>query len=419
MSRHTQSIALAALLAALLVGWGTESQAQFNFGNNNPGFVSGMTQAQYMNFLQQAAAAKAALQGQPLLTGYGLGLNAANPYTPVTGSAYGSGANPYSPTTSPYDTGYNPYYPPYGYGMYDTGTGSILRGQADVMRAFGTVVMNQEQARILREQANQAKLDTKKKRFDLEMYIKANTPTFTEEQIKNTKMTLKRLHNGSSEAEIVSGTALNTLLADIGKHRGKKAPVEPIALGDDTLAHLNLTKGTASLGVLRNGGQFMWPVVLQENFPAEQLRLIENQARILVKNADQSKIDVNVVREMRNEIDKMQDQLQKKISDIPPTQMVEAKRFLRDMDSARQALERGEAMTQVNFQKWSSGGKTLQQLADYMVNGGLVFAPSSPGDEFAYRAVYSGLVALDVGFTAQSPTPGYAQTEDGQPKQDQ
>ena len=37
-----------------------------------------------------------------------------------------------------------------------------------------------EQARSLREQALQARYDTKKKAFDTDMYIKANTPTYTQ-----------------------------------------------------------------------------------------------------------------------------------------------------------------------------------------------------------------------------------------------
>src|SRR5262249_3014459 len=146
-------------------------QAQFNFNANmNPSFVSGLTQAQYMAFLQQAAAAKAAIQGQSLFPGAGLA--AANPYTPVTANPYFTAVNPYSPVpspySSPYDTGYNPYYPNPYYGS-NFGTGAILQGQADVMRAFGTVITSQEQARIMREQALQAKLETKKKKFDLEM----------------------------------------------------------------------------------------------------------------------------------------------------------------------------------------------------------------------------------------------------------
>ena len=265
------------------------------------------------------------------------------------------------------------------------------------MRAYGTVITSQEQARIIREQALQARLDTKRKKFDLDKYIRENTPTFTEEQAKIKKMTLKRIQTNSTEPEIVNGRALNLLLDDLRLHPGKKASVEPFALSEDVLGHLNLTKGNTSLGVLRNGGDFSWPVVFQEYFPPEQLRLIENQAKTLVKNADKAKLlDVNVLKDMRNELDKVREQLFKKINEVPTNQYLEGTRFLNDFHNARLALENGEALTQAGYLKWAVGGKDLQQLVDYMIANGLRFTGSTQGDEFAYRAIYSGMAAMDV-----------------------
>ncbi len=398
MSKRRQRWVVAAWLVICLMGMSGQADAQFNFNPNmNPGLVSGLNQAQYMAYLQQAAAARAAFQGQPLFPATNPAGVGVNPYSPVTANPYGTGVtNPYSPVTStgvsPYDTPYINPYQPY------VDAGSVLRGQADVMRAYGTVITSQEQARIIREQALQEKLNTRKKKFDLDMYIKANTPTFTEEQSKIAKMTLKRIQTNSSEPEIVNGKALNLLLDDMRKYPGKRAAVEPFALSEDVLGHLNVTKGTTSLGILRNRGEFAWPIVFQEYFPPEQLTLIENQAKSLVKNAEQGKpLNVNVLKDMRLEVDKVRDQLFKKINEIPPTQYLEAKRFLNDFDEARMAIERGEALTQVVYQKWTGGGKNLQQLVDYMIANGMRFTPSTLGDEFAYRAVYSGMVALDVG----------------------
>jgi hypothetical protein len=397
MSECTRRCGLTALLVAGLVGTAPTAHAQFNFNPNmNPSLVSGLSQAQYMAFLQQAAAARAA-QAQSFFPA-NPALAPVNPYTPVTTNPYASAlTNPYSPYSpynpvspvSPYDQGYaNPYYP-------YADAGSVLRGAADIMRAYGTVITSQEQARIMREQALQAKLDTKKKKFDLDMYIRANTPTYTDEQIKLAKVTLKRIQTLSTEPEIVNGKALNLLLDDIRKHVGRKAPV-PFDLSEDMLGHVNVTKSVASLGILRNGGEFVWPAVFQEYFPPEQLRLIENQAKTLVKNAEKGKLDVNVLKDMRTEIDKLREQLVKKVNEVPTTQYLDGKRFLNDFDDARLSLERGEALTQVGFQKWISGGKTLQQLVDYMVANGLRFTTATQGDEAAYRAVYTGMAQLDI-----------------------
>lgn len=403
MSKCTRWSAGAVLLTALFGGQAGIAQAQFNFNPNlNPGFMSGLNQAQYMALLQQSAAARAAAQAQSLFPG-AAGVNpyaavAANPYAASIANPYGA-AGPYgSAYGSPYDTS---YYNPYS--AYASSAGSILYGQADVIRAYGSALNSQEQARILREQALQANLDTRKKRFDLEMYIKANTPTFTEEQAKVAKMTLKRIQTNSSEPEIANGKALNLLLSDMAKYPVKK--FEPLPLGDDVMAHLNVSKGGYSLGVLRNGGEFTWPIALQEIFPPEQLRLISNQAKALVSSAERGKIDTNVLKDIGVEVNKVRDQLFRKLNEIPTTQYLDAKRFLNDFEDARVALERGEASTQVNFQKWATGGKDLQKLVDYMVANGLRFTSATQGDEFAYRAVYNGMAAMDVALNGLNGTP--------------
>src|SRR5437899_46454 len=72
---------------------------------------------------------------------------------------------------------YPGYYPRPGYGGF--GPGNVLNGQANVISSSGQLYINQEQARVEREKANQAKITTKRKTFDEMMYEKANTPTFT------------------------------------------------------------------------------------------------------------------------------------------------------------------------------------------------------------------------------------------------
>ena len=411
MSKCIQRMGWSAVLCVGLLATGGSVQAQ-GF-QPNPNVVSGMNQAQYMAYLQQAAAARAAAQG-PLFNP-SMFPGQQNPYSPVQpGQFPGAGAtNPYNPVlpgSSPYDQiGYGNPYVPY------LDAGGVLRGQADVMRAYGNVITSQEQARLMREQALQARLDTKKRAHDLDLYIKATTPTYTEIQAKIAKMTLRRIQTNSSEPEIVNGKALNLLLDDLRKYPGKRAAIEPFPLSEETLNHLNVTKGYNSLGILRNGGELSWPIVFQELFPADQLKLIDTQAKTLVRNAEKGKVDVNILKDMRTEIDRIREQLSKKVNEIPTTQYLEGKRFLNDFDDARAALERGEAMTQVSFQKWATGGKQMQQLVDYMILNGLKFTTATQGDEFAYRAVYSGMAALDVAVNAAMV--GGVPEQQGEPKE--
>ena len=89
----------------------------------------------------------------------------------------------------------NPYYPSIparGPAAYGIGQGAALSGSADVMNAYGNVVTKQEDARILREKANQAKIDTKRQAFDEMMYEKANTPSYVETLTKEKANLLNR-----------------------------------------------------------------------------------------------------------------------------------------------------------------------------------------------------------------------------------
>src|SRR5262245_57571800 len=65
-------------------------------------------------------------------------------------------------------------YPPWG--------GGYWAGGAAALDAYANVGVSQEQARIMREQANQAKLDTKVKTIDVMAYERANKYWYSDEQ---------------------------------------------------------------------------------------------------------------------------------------------------------------------------------------------------------------------------------------------
>lgn len=342
--------------------------------------------------------------------GFGYGAGFANPYAPV-GAGYGIGApgygigaaagygadgmNPYGPY-NPYNP-YNPYMNPFN------STGESLMGAADVMRSYGKVINDQEQARITREKALQEQLNTKKQKFDLDMYIKANTPTYTQEQAVAYKNTLVRIQNNSLPGEIQNGNALNILLKDLSKYPIAKTKnlFEPVALTEVVLNHVNVTKGNYGLGLLRNDGQVVWPTALQGLMTVTQRKDIDEQLKTLVKDAYKGKLDGNVLKDVRAEISRVSDDLLKKVNEIPSTQYMAAKRFLNEFDQAATALERGEAPVQEKFQRFVAGGRSVQEVADYMIQNGLKFAPATADDEAAYRAVYSGLATLDIAMNAQ------------------
>jgi hypothetical protein len=303
----------------------------------------------------------------------GVGAGTANPYLPLSGAGY-------DPYTS------NPYYSPLSYG--GNSQGLTLMGAADVMRSYGNVITSQEQARLLREQYNQAQLETAKKDFDLKMYIKANTPSYSEEQDRMAKDTLKRIQNHSNPVEVSGGKSLNYLLDDVRKHRGKDFNFGKIDLPEDILKQINVTTGNNSLGVLRDGGKLNWPTALLDLVPTETRKDMEALAKNAVQNAAKGQVDRNALKDLDTQVEVIRNDLLKKANDIPTPQYLEAKRFLNDLDEARVAINSGEAKAQFDYQALVSDGKIrdINDLITQMVNRGWRFAPATHMDEAAYRA---------------------------------
>jgi hypothetical protein len=424
----------ALVLLGVLAGHST-ARAQFSFGQTRFGFNPNnpfVAQQQFMANLQAnryAIAAGAQVPAWlPYLAPYAApavfppymgGGGYIPPYVPPAywgGGGYG-GLNPYSSgyggiTSNVYSAGggggngTNPYLSSYAYGggygaNPAVGPGVTLMGTADVMRAYGTVITSQEQARMMREQYYQAKLETRKKKFDLDMYIKANTPTPTEEAARVAKQQLIRIQQSSNPAEIADGRALNFLLDDIARHPGK-TPVSEIPLDASSLQHLNIrTAGTAtySFGMLRDGGKLRWPIALIELITPETRKEMDARSQALAQNAIAGKEpDPNAIRDLRAQVDRADEQLRKRANHFDTPDYTAATRFIEDLRASLRAISSRGASTQVQFQQLAQKGdiQNLSDLVRTMVARGWRFGPALPEDEATYRALYSGLVSYDV-----------------------
>jgi hypothetical protein len=394
-------------------------------GGGNP--FTGQRQYLYNLQVGRAALANSMVNSHPAYAMPYMGTAAYNPYMAYGGNPYaGYGSNPYMPgvagvsldatavgganlyaplgaagdpyMSNPYATGAgyaNPYSNP------AVGPGFTLMGGADMLRAYGTVITKQEQARIMRQEYYQAQLDTKKKAFELEMYIRNNTPDWNARQEKITKAVLRRIQTASNPAEIVEGRSLNFLLDDVDKNY-TKATLPDMPLEENVLKQLNIKPagpGSYSLGLLRDGGKLQWPAALVKMLSPEVRSDIDAKARVLGQNAANGNApDLNASADFQSQIVKAREQLLKRANDFDTTPYMDAKRFLTDLDNARQAIERGNALAQIQYQKLVAKGEiqSLNQLVTVMVKNGWRFAPASLPDEAAYRALHSALVAYDV-----------------------
>ena len=98
-----------------------------------------------------------------------------------------------------------------------------------------------------------AEIDYRKKAFDYDAYVRANTPSYAEIQEQQNKNLLRRMQNTATIGEIWAGQAQNVLLKDFGKNLAKQVAVPPIPLSEDILKRINVSGKGSNLGLLRNG----------------------------------------------------------------------------------------------------------------------------------------------------------------------
>ncbi len=121
--------------------------------------------------------------GYPMIGG-GYGSSALSTY-PGLGGGYGAGGYPSSATlstTGGYDAGTAaPGYGGYGYGGYgEDPTAGFLRGTADIINATGNYYKNVQSARIIQSQADESRIDYRRRLIDEARYERMNLMT-TEE----------------------------------------------------------------------------------------------------------------------------------------------------------------------------------------------------------------------------------------------
>ena len=393
-----------------IAGAAVEARAQYNYNPYAAYYYQAQLNQQAL-MARQVWAAQAArgfynTNPQAYLNSGMIGPSVVPPVSPLgPHDPYGSIGNPYASTSPGYGIGgpgmpnpYNPYGPYYPYPNYDP-YGSM--GQAELLRAYGSTVNSFEQARILREQALQARLDTKKKAFDLDIYIKANTPTAAQERERIEKLTLKRMQTASLPGEVSSGKALNFLVNNLRKNAKNKTAIDPIVLTETVLSHLNVTKHQYGLGILREGGRVTWPTVLTEKLTLEQQRALDRQLQAAVRDAYAGKVDVPAIRDQQAGFEKMRRELIDRANEIPTGQYSDARRFLNEIIQAHTALEKGEAVWQAKYLHRIEGGKSIQDVVEFLIDNALNVGPAGPNDESEYRAIYAAIANFDIAMEAE------------------
>lgn len=394
MFRRTLLLAAAAALVAV-----PNSQAQYM----QPAPVFQMNPQ-----LGQAMQYRAAMLNQGI---FGQGIAPATlPGLPSLGG--GSLVNYQMPTTNPaYNQGYNPnyypgYYPPY---YYDP-AGGFLRGLSDLTVSYGQYQKDYQQARLLNEEVQRSRIETRRRLIEEWRYMQSLIPTAEEVRRLNIERDLARARKQAPIGEILAGNSLNVLYAQLRSAHTKGIRGPALPLNDELLEHINVTSEFGgNIGLIKTG-KVNWPMALREPIFAKYREKIDTALEDAVNRARiNGKVDLVVMKDldaarkgMEATLDKLSiDQESKPGEDkLSFSQFIEARRYLDYLGDSLRALQDPNVAKYFNG-TYRARGKTIGDLIDYMVREGLKFSPAMPGDEAMYRSLYTLLSAYDEAMNPQ------------------
>jgi hypothetical protein len=316
--------------------------------------------------------------------------NNSNPYLNAYAAAYSSPYMGANYAASMYGNPYYPYYDPYG---------SALYGASQVIKSQGSFMVSQQQAYLMREQLHSEKLNTRRKRVDEYLYERDRLPTMEDERQRTMKEQLERSRNNPPVTEILSGKALNDLLADLRKNLSRKDVVSlrtfPMPLDEAALKHINMTKGIGSIALVKNDGRLHWPIALSTpDFKEARDRMDSLTNDALRQAGSGNAVDGGTLRQMTNDADRLRKDLRRTGGNLTPSMYIDASIFLNNLDDAVKALQQPDVGNYVNG-KYVPRAKTVPELVKFMAERGLQFAAAVPGDEAAYVALHQALAAYD------------------------
>jgi hypothetical protein len=208
---------------------------------------------------------------------------------------------------------------------------------------------------------------------------------------------LRRSRVDPSKTDILSGTALNDLLADVQRLQAKGYWGPPLILEDQVRRQLNVAAVTSNghIGLLRDDGWRTWPAAL--NGPAFQRErlLINVLAPRILDRVKRGEVSVNELEELALALDRLHTRLTARIKDLSTSDYIRAKRFLNDWNDAVRVLRQPDAANYFN-DAYAVQGATVAELALHMATHGLRFAPATANSEGAYETMHRLLAAYDL-----------------------
>lgn len=330
---------------------------------------------------------------------YGLStVGSYNPYTAPAGTMtttpYGMGGSPAGPAIAPFPIS------PFGFGDIGligagpgVGYGAAMQGLASYTQASGRYWGDLQSARMTREQVRQMQIETKRRQVEYELWYEQRRPKAPDMIAAEKRTELDRARQDPPDTEVVAGKSLNVLLKSIQNTR-TTGPLPNVPLDDGVLKKVNLTGGGSggNLGMIKDGVNLAWPEGLQDTSTEQarnKLKRNLQQAVSLVK--DKEEIPRSLTRDISSDFKAINDKLNESAEEMPPSQFIEARRYMNQISSSIRALSDPNVGKSVGGGAWTPKGKSVADLVKQMTDDGLTFAAAGPGEDAAYRALYQAM----------------------------
>jgi hypothetical protein len=274
------------------------------------------------------------------------------------------------------------------------GSGGTLSGAADLTNAQGNFQIQTEQARIAREQANQAKLDTQRQTFDQMNYERENTKTRAEEMERITSATVRRMLTEASTPEILSAATLNEFSDFIRRLTDQSVMGPLVALDPNMVKMLQVAPpgGTivnTGLGMTANWDNAPWPLSL---FDAR--KDIDPLVRAVIYQAKNRDLNPKTYDQARRKVQSYQDNLYKLLTPgkVDTGAYLEASTFLTNLQNSLSLLRQPDAYKYFAGDYVAKGNNVLD-LVLFVTGNGLRFIAARPEHGSAYIATHRAMVS--------------------------
>ena len=338
----------------------------------------------------------------------GFGYNpSTNPYTTAVASAPAVA----QPTGSAYTNQPTGYGNNGGYGYHPqvlTGYGSTLQGAASLTAAQGQYQVNNQQARILREQSRQMTYQTTRQRISLENdYEDMKNQRYRQSLVMTRRVILETARTNPQDIDIWAGSTLNVLLVSI---LAAPAPTRGpnIYLSQETLRGINLTDGTTrgSLALAKDEGKIDWTDALSDTaFDTPRKRFGENFASAMKAAQSGEKSDRSTLKDLQTDLKSLGDQLDDEVTTLSPDSYMASRRLLNKLKEGVKGLSESRIIASCNG-SWKKDVRSVADLVTYCQQKGLQFSPAAAsGDAPCYTAAYLAIRAYERGTVQLASAP--------------